>query len=220
MGTVHCIAVAGKQQQRKLDPAVLVERALAIADAEGLGAVSMRRLAADLGVTAMALYHHVANKEQLLDLMADASLTALPLLDPDAPWDAELERFFTAFYDLFVGHPALAAVMSERPLLGPTASQAGDRVLERLIDAGFSDRQAVAALVTLVNYTVGASLYTLSRSTPARAALQAVTADTAPTAHRLRAELRAAVGPDQFRDGLVQIIRSYDARGGKRHGAA
>ena len=76
MSTVH----------RGLDVPTVVRTSLAIADAEGLDGLTMRRLASELDVTPMAIYHHVKNKEQLLDLVVDESLKELPAVDNDAPW--------------------------------------------------------------------------------------------------------------------------------------
>jgi AcrR family transcriptional regulator len=195
-----------------LDLGAVIDRALAIADSEGLASVSMRRLASEFGVTPMALYHHVENKEQLLDLMADASLQAIPPIDPRAPWDEEVHRFFTAFHRLFVEHPAVAFVMTERPLEGPTATRLGDQLLGLLKSAGFDDDDAVATVVALVNYTIGASLYRLSRGRPQRSRLAGLRADTAPTAFRLRDKLAAAASERQFAESLTRIIDAHRPR--------
>ena len=75
-----------------LDASAIVDAALKIADEQGLGAVSMRRVASQLGVTPMALYYYVENKDQLIDLMADQSLQQLEAIDQDGPWQVQLER--------------------------------------------------------------------------------------------------------------------------------
>lgn len=200
---------------RGLDVATIVEVSLAIADADGLEGLTMRRLAADLAVTPMAIYHHVAGKDQLLDLMADESLKALPAVDPGGSPAAELRRLFTAMHRLYLAHPALAQVMAQRPLEGPTAAVVGEGVLSLLIGAGVEDGVAVAALIGLTTYTTGASLYRISRTArageePGREPLTEVTPDVAPTAHRLRRRIRAAGDTDkQFLDGLDRLVDSY-----------
>lgn len=112
-----------------IDVASVVRTSVAIADAEGLDALTMRRLATELAVTPMAIYHHVPSKEALLDLIADESMKQLPSVDPDGPWEDELVRFFVAFHRLYLDHPALAQVMAQRPLEGPTAIARGERLL-------------------------------------------------------------------------------------------
>jgi AcrR family transcriptional regulator len=103
----------------------------------------MRRVAAELGVTAMAVYHHVERKERRLDLMADSALQAITPAEAVGAWDEALRRFFTALHRLLVAHPAMARVMSERRLEGPTATRQGDQILQLLIAAWFDERPAV-----------------------------------------------------------------------------
>ncbi len=188
-----------------LDVAVVVDAALAIADTDGVDKLSMRALAGRLKVTPMAIYHHVRNKEELLDLIADESLRAL--IDLDVPDDLEtgLVTFFTAFHRLHLAHPALAHVMSQRPIEGPTATLLGEELFGALIDAGIDDDRAANAMVSLVNFTLGTSLYRMSRSGRHFGALP-----QAPTANRLRDSLEAAaVDEAQFIDGLQRLVRSY-----------
>ncbi|HSV40287.1 MAG TPA: TetR/AcrR family transcriptional regulator, partial [Nocardioidaceae bacterium] len=142
-----------------IDVDTVVRTSVAIADAEGLDALTMRRLATELAVTPMAIYHHVPGKEALLDLIADESMKQLPQPDANGAWDEELLRFFVAFHRLYLEHPALAQVMAQRPLEGPTAMARGELLLELLVRAGVSDEDAVGALVSLVGYTIGMSLY-------------------------------------------------------------
>lgn len=188
-----------------LDVGVVVETALAIADAEGVEGLTMRKLAARLDVTPMAIYHHVRNKEELLDLVADESMK--PLLALDQPVDAasRLVEFFTAFHRLHLAHPALAQVMTQRPLEGPTATQIGENLLNSLVNGGIDGERATSALISLVNYTLGTSLYRLSRSGRHFGAFP-----QAPTAHRLRKTMEAAaVNEAQFLDGLQRLVHSY-----------
>lgn len=191
-----------------IDVATVVGTSIAIADAEGLDALTMRRLGAELQVTAMAIYHHVPNKDRLLDLIADESMRTLPLTDLDAVWDQELVRFFVAFHRLYLDHPALAQVMAQRPLEGPVAIGHGERILALLGRAGIADQQAVALLVSLVSYTIGSSLYRLSRATPGR--FEKLSAESAPTAYRLRQVIAGTAENDEhFLDGLTRLIESY-----------
>lgn len=202
---------------RGLDVPTVVRTSLAIADAEGLDRLTMRRLASELDVTPMAIYHHVQNKEELLDLVADESLKALPAVDLDAPWDEELKRFFLAFHRLYLDHPTLAYVMAQRPVEGPTAIAVAEPILTLLVTAGLDDDDAAGAFISLVNFTIGTSLYRLSRTAPKvdpqRRRFAAVTEDMAPIAHRLRDKMAdAAVRDDQFVDGLTRLIESYASR--------
>lgn len=191
--------------ESKLDH--VLDAALVIADREGLDNVSMRRVAAELGVTAMALYRHVADKEQLLDLTADRAMRDLPEVGSHETWDVDVEEFFVALYDLGVAHPAVAEVMIHRPINGPNATASGNAIIDVLIQAGFADADAVDALVTLLVYSVGASLYHLSRASPATA--PAAAEQTAPTAYRLRGTLAEAGDRPRFVANLRRIIASF-----------
>jgi len=86
---------------------VVVEAALHMADAGGLDAVSLRRLASMFGVTPMALYRHVRDKDHLLDLMAGRLLEELDVvIDGASTWQEELRRLGTSFLALVAAHPA------------------------------------------------------------------------------------------------------------------
>src|ERR1700752_3812590 len=146
----------------------IVAAALAIADRGGLEALSMRSLAKELACNPMSLYVHVANKDALLDLMADRSMAALPALRHDGDWRAEITRFFVAFHDLFVEHPAVAHVMVQRPLAGETTVRRGDGALESLVAPRLRSTGALELFITLANSTIGPSLYELARHAPTK----------------------------------------------------
>jgi TetR/AcrR family tetracycline transcriptional repressor len=197
-----------------LNADMIVAAALAIADRDGLGALSMRTLAKKLECNPMSLYEHVANKDALLDLMADHSMAALPELDPQGEWRAELTRFFVAFRELFLEHPAVAHVTVQRPLSGETTLRRGEPAFETLLHAGFDDDKAVELFIALANYTTGASLYELARRGPHQP-LAAHRFDTLresehPTLHRLAPKIAQVAGEDQFRRGLTHLVDSYE----------
>jgi len=194
-----------------LDLTTIVAASLAIADAEGVHRLTMRRLSAELGVTPMAVYHHLDGKEQLLDLVVDESLRGLPVLDVAGDPHRELSAFFLAFHRLLVTHPSLAQAMAGRPLEGPVAMAAGDRVLELLGRAGLDDRAAAEALIGLFSLTLGAGLYRIARSPAGMSrSFPAMTAETTPVAHRLRRQLSEAPADEQqFLGALDRLVRGY-----------
>ncbi|GGQ48154.1 TetR/AcrR family transcriptional regulator [Couchioplanes azureus] len=114
-----------------LDLAGLAEAGVALADAEGLAAVSMQRVAAALGVTKMALYRYVPGKAELVALMLERAIGAPPRLDP-GDWRTGLARWSRALLDAYLRHPwVLDATVGPRPL-GPhelTWMEAGLRLL-------------------------------------------------------------------------------------------
>jgi TetR/AcrR family transcriptional regulator, tetracycline repressor protein len=118
--------------------------ALAIADADGLDALSFRRLASDLGVTPMAFYRYVDDKEALLGGIADLVLSKLELPEPrTGDWREQLREVARSLRSLLVAHPAAVPIFLSRPLVTPAGIRAADAVLGLFLRAGFSPEQAV-----------------------------------------------------------------------------
>lgn len=101
----------------------VVLAAMTVADVEGLGALSMRRIATDLGIPTMSLYRHVRNRDDLLTRMLDAALAQSPLPDPlPDDWRARAETCARTMWDAFQRHPWAAHAMSmTRPQAVPHA---------------------------------------------------------------------------------------------------
>ena len=125
--------------------------ALAIADAEGLDALSFRRLASDLGVTPMALYRYVDDKEALLDALGDLVLSELPE-PPTGDWHKQLRAMARAFRAVLVAHAAIVPIFQSRPLLGPAGLRSANAVLGVFRRAGFSPEQAVLVYRQFVRF--------------------------------------------------------------------
>ena len=102
--------------------------------------------------------------------------------------------------------------MVDRPLNGPNAVARGERAIEALINAGFTEADAVEAFISMASYTIGASLYEIGRRDAGADWLGAVGRDANPTIHRVRGRLTAAAGERQFKRGLARLISAYDAR--------
>lgn len=144
--------------------AAVVDGALALADAEGLAAVTVRRLAGELGVTPMALYWHVRSKDELLDGMAAGVLERVDRsVDPAAPWQEQLRSLLGSLVAALRAHPAAAVLVATRTV----SSEEGLRVTETLLDVlrrgGFPPaeathvaRHAVATAAHLVGSQPGA----------------------------------------------------------------
>jgi TetR/AcrR family tetracycline transcriptional repressor len=134
-----------------------VTHALALADAEGLDAVTIRRLGQDYDVSPMALYSHFNDKDGLLDALADRLLEQVKLPEPgDEPWDRELRVILGAFLSAIRPHPEVADLTLRRILSAEAGLAIAERVLELLENAGYTlDRAAetgtflICAVVTL-----------------------------------------------------------------------
>jgi AcrR family transcriptional regulator len=102
--------------------AEITEAALRVADAEGLEAVSMRRVAAELGTGAASLYRYIAAREDLLDLMTDATGAEYEHTPPTADWLADLVAFGEQARVIFRRHRWLAGLIMTRPVIGPNGT--------------------------------------------------------------------------------------------------
>jgi AcrR family transcriptional regulator len=146
-----------RRPRRGPAPGLTLERiagaAIGLADADGLGGVSMRRVADALGVAPMALYRYVPGKAELLDVMVDAALGAPP--EPRGDWRARVEALARATRDLHRRHPWLRNV--GRPPLGPNAVAAFDALLAALSGAGLSPAETVAAAELVGTYAAAAA---------------------------------------------------------------
>jgi len=138
----------------------IVETAVAVADADGLAAVSMRRVATDLGVGTMSLYRYVPGKSELLELMLDhvqavdeadaAAQRALPLREL-------LLHIGHGIWDLYVRHPWLLQVNQARPLLGPNAMTGLDLTMSCLGGLGLTDQERLSVIVAVESYVSGSA---------------------------------------------------------------
>ena len=138
---------------RGLTVAVVVAAATDLADQEGLEAVTMRRLAGELGVAAMTLYTYVPGKAELVDLMLDAAYARLPLADTTGrPWRERLSAVAEENRGLYRAHPWAAAVSTLRPPLGPGLMAKYDHELRALEGAGLSDVEVDDALTHLLSF--------------------------------------------------------------------
>ena len=136
---------------------------------EGFDALTMRRLAARCGVTAMSLYRHVQTKEELLVNLANRLLDHLDVPAGDGDWRSEVYGVFSALHRMWMAHPEFAQIIAAQPADGKVAFRLMERVFVALEQAGLSDRQIVGAYDTLASYTAGFSQQHTGRRSPAAA---------------------------------------------------
>ena len=139
-----------------LGPAVIARTAARIADEEGLEAVSMRRVAGDLGVSAMALYRHVAGRQELLLLMADAVKSYSLLPEGEHPWQEMLAHMAGSLWRTFTGHPWLLGIILSPSRLVNLADPADvERLLSSLSDAGLTEDEGFDCLLGISAAVIG-----------------------------------------------------------------
>jgi len=139
----------------------VVAQALAIIAQDGVEALTMRSLAARLGVVPGALYRHVRNKEQLQDLVLDGVLAEVDdNVDPALPWTGQLTMLARRLRAVLEDHPGVAGLLQRRDPLGPHSLVLAEAFLAPLHAAGFADHQAGLAYFLLVDYTIGVAVAT------------------------------------------------------------
>lgn len=145
----------------------LVAAALAVLERDGLDALSMRRVAAELDVQAASLYWHVRNKEELLDLLADALLAGIDLDVPNGSWRDQLREMAGRYRAHLKARRDAVRVIGGRFVVGPNSATLMDRTLAVLRSAGFSPAGAAAGLYLVsVVYVQG---FVLQETAPVRA---------------------------------------------------
>jgi AcrR family transcriptional regulator len=149
-----------REPTRGPKPALTVERivaaALRIADAEGIGAMSMRRVADELGAGAMTLYRYFPGKGELLDVMLDTVYGELPRREVDGDWRAKLDEVARENRELYLRHPWMLQVAVSRPPLGPHVMAKYEWELSAIEGIGLTDLEMDATIALVNGYVHGA----------------------------------------------------------------
>jgi AcrR family transcriptional regulator len=152
--------VTSKKRKKPLTTDELFSTALKIVDAEGLDALSMRRLAGDVGVEAASLYHHIPNKDALIDGMLVKMRTEIRVPDPlPTDWVDLFVAIFVEYYRMLAAHPNLVAYAGRRVEGDPETSG-----LEALTFMGFAEEDAVELWQSLIAFCAGFSLFSSSHA--------------------------------------------------------
>ena len=146
------------QQREPLDRTRVRRAAIALADAGGIDAVTMRRLGEELGVEAMSLYHHVANKSDLMDAMVDGVFSEIELPAAGTGWREAMRVRAVSARQVLVRHPWAAPLMQSRTTPGPATLRHHDTVIGTLRTAGFSVAMTAHAFSLLDAYIYGFAL--------------------------------------------------------------
>jgi uncharacterized protein YndB with AHSA1/START domain len=133
----------------------VLRTAVDFADAGGIGSLSMRRLAKELGVEAMSLYHHVANKSDLLDAIVDLVVAEIWVPSPGDEWRSAMRRRAGSARDVFTRHPWALGLIEASTVPSLDRLRYSESILACLRAAGFSTALSAHAFSTLDSYIYG-----------------------------------------------------------------
>jgi len=175
----------------------------------------MRRVGEELGVEAMSLYNHVANRAAILDGIFETVLAELPPARRAASWQAALRDRARALRSNLRAHPNTLPIFATRPAVTPTSIAHVEGVLNVLQNAGFAADDALSILQVLVAFVVGHTIAAYSPRRPdedSRPAYERLSEESFP---RVREAARLLAGHDiekEFEFGLDAIFSGLEAR--------
>lgn len=205
--------------REKLTRGRIVGAALGIVDREGMGALSMRRLAGELGVDPMSIYHHLPGKEAVLAGMVErvyGEEMGTPSREGD--WRARVRASAGALRGVTRAHPNLALyVISTPAVAAPAAMRAGEGLVAALAEAGFPPRSVLRAVDLVADYVngfalgeIGGELGGAGEREGFRAFLEAQPADEYPALRSVYASVSEREARSDFEWGLEVIIRGLE----------
>jgi AcrR family transcriptional regulator len=150
------------QQRTRLSRERVLRAAIALADESGIESLTMRRLGQQVGVEAMSLYNHVANKDEILDGMVDFVFGEVALPSPSADWKTAMRDRTSSARDALRRHPWAIGRMESRLTPGPATLRHHDAVIGALRNAGFTVELAAHAYSAIDSYLYGFAMQELN----------------------------------------------------------
>jgi AcrR family transcriptional regulator len=184
----------------------IITAAAALIDAEGLEAVSTRRLAAELGVQGPSLYHHFGNKEEILDAVANeiaAQVDVSAFAGED--WRVALYQWGHSYRQALLNHPHIVPFLAQGPGRRPAALAMADAVYGGLVRAGWPPARATHVGAVMRYFVAGSALGSFARGFVEDPTLYATDYPHLAQAHRL-AEHQRSVDDGAFALGLESLI--------------
>ena len=197
----------------------VLRAAVDLADAEGIDALTIRRLAQHLGVGAMSVYYYVANKDEILGGMVDHVVAEMELPRTDGDWRAELRRASVSEHEALIRHPWAAPLLLSGPKVSEPRLRQMDAILGCLRNAGFPPELTDHAYHALDSHVMGFTLWLvgisqgMERMGPVEALLQMIDVEAMPhLGEHIRQHLRERNPDDEgeFVFGLNLILDGLD----------
>ena len=213
---------ADRPRRRRADGLTLdriLDAALALVDRDGLGGLTMRRLAAQLDCGHASLYRHVASHDEVLVLLVDRVLGA-PILDAACGGDPRdrAEAALRRYRELLLEHPALTPAFLDGQLLGPNALARREEALSLVLDAGVPPTLAVRAYLTLTHFVISSAVFEASgaaRTAQDRHEMEryfsSLPGDEHPVLRSVAVELNEVDGDEEFELGLRALLDHLEA---------
>ena len=199
----------------------VLRAAMALADAGGIESVTMRLLAQDLGVKAMSLYNHVADKSDIVDGIVDLVFAEIDLPSAETDWKTAMRLRANSAREVLLRHPWASSLMQSRTQPGPATLRHHDSVIGSLRQAGFTIELAAHAFSVIDSYVYGFAQQqqNLTYTTPEEASavaeeiLRSLPAEQYPNLAEMIVEHALKPGydyPDEFNFGLDLIIEGLE----------
>jgi TetR/AcrR family transcriptional regulator, tetracycline repressor protein len=194
----------------------VLEEAVRFVDREGLEALTMRKLGAELGVEAMSLYNHVPNKSALLDGMVEVLLGELKVPPENHGWEERIREGYRAFRRLAHEHPNVFPLLVNRPPDTMDGVWLVEEVLKTLEEAGFGKETALHAFRALSSYTFGYAMAEIRgfalEPDGSRLGAHRLSPEEFPRLCELRPQLENVDHDAEFEFGLDLIISGLQTR--------
>jgi AcrR family transcriptional regulator len=190
-----------------------VEAALKVIDADGLAAVSTRRLATELRVSGPALYNHFVTMDAIVDAVVDRVLgeVDLSMFVQQAAWDKALHAWAWSYRAALAAHPNLVPALASGPGRRPNALRMADAVFGTLVDAGWPRAQATRVGALMRYFVTGSTLGSFAGGFPDDAAVYAGEYPHLDQAHLL-ADAQREIDESAFETGLDALLVGLRAR--------
>ncbi|TQS29406.1 TetR/AcrR family transcriptional regulator [Microbispora sp. KK1-11] len=196
-----------------LDRTRIAAAAVALVDRDGLDRFGVRRLADDLGVDPMSIYHHIKGKAALLDAISEAVIAEMEAGAGEAPygWEQVARQTAHNYRQIAYRHPRVFPLLATRPQNSPVALAALEHLVAAMRQAGLPDQVAADAPMALFGFLNGYLLAVLSGS-PDGLAIDATAYPTMAALAPLRADFGSAAEFDRLLDAVLSGIRDQAAR--------
>jgi AcrR family transcriptional regulator len=191
----------------------IVDAAASIVSEQGFAALSMRRLAALLGVGVMTLYGYFRTKEELLGALANRYLGEIELPRHRGPWQEQIAQVFRNVRQVFLQHPELLPIVASQRLEGVGVYRGAERVFAALRQAGLGDEEVIAAFGALTSFTLGVAERETAIGAPGGLpGIRDLPADEFPNVIALAGPLMTRDPERSFEAGLELLLKGIACR--------